>query len=200
MKSLLGLGLIFTLGMISVKSNQSSFDYLKIAGHKVETTHRLKYMLKVARAYAFLGETNYQPTFDGKGFNVSLAAFAGKDSFVMIHAETHTDGSGGLDYSKLQPDTFSGIKFTSKEECAELDQTDIDGEHDLRFLKDNGFNPFPAVYIKQYFTTSADGSSELVITYGKRIRSCKSEVVTSEFKAQLNRDSRTAVKVVNREK
>src|SRR4051812_33779681 len=118
MKTLAGLYLAFILANSS--AGQTPFDYLKVNGHKVQTTHQLNYRLEIDKSYRLLGETNHQPTFDGKEFNVSLAAYARNASFVMIHAETHTDGSGGLDYSKLKPETFGGINFTSREQCAEL--------------------------------------------------------------------------------
>ena len=50
-------------------------------------------------------------------FNVSMAAFSKGDSIILMHAEMHTDGSGGLDYSKLKAETLNGIKFTSREQC-----------------------------------------------------------------------------------
>ncbi len=182
------------------KTSQLSFNYLNIDGQILQTGHKLKYEIKVGDPYSFLGKVNHQPVFNGKGFNVSVAAFSGKDSFLMVHAEMHTDGSGGLDYGNLQPDALSGIKFTSKEQCAELDLADISAEHDLNFLKVNGFDPFPAIYIKQYFTTSKDGTSEIVITYGRRTSGCGGKDVTPQLKAQVNEESRNAVKIINKDK
>lgn len=177
--------------------NQPLFDYLKIAGHQIETSHKLTLKLAVDKSFKFLGKTNYQPTFQGKGFNVSLAAFARADTFIMIHAETHTDGSGGLDYSNLTPDNFGGLRSTSKEVCGEFTERDIADEHDLAFLKNHDFNPAPAIYLKQYFATSADGTSEVVITYGKRIKNCQSSVISSKFKTRLSRESHAAVKILS---
>ncbi len=195
MMSFASLLIMVSLTTVPVPGGQTKFNYLKIKGTKAETTHSLKYKFKVDKSYKFLAKTNYQPTFGGIGFNVSLAAFAANDRFIMIHAETHTDGSGGLDYSKLRPDRLDGLNFTSKEQCAELDPVDINEEHDLRFLKENGFDPSPAVYIKQYFATSVDGTSEIVFTYGIRLANCKGEAVAPEFKQRIDIESKKAVKI-----
>jgi hypothetical protein len=129
-------------------------------------------------------------------FNVSVAAFAKGESILMVHAEAHADGSGGLDYSNLKPDPINGINFTSREQCALLSEIpDPYSIPDLRFLRDKGFDAAPAMYLKQYLIASKDGSAEFVLSYGKRVASCTGEVITPPFKAQIEREAKTFLKV-----
>lgn len=190
------IGIYLALILNSFLNAQSSFDYLKINDHHIQTTHQLKYNLEINKSYKLLDTTNYQPTFDGKQFNVSLAAYAKDEDFIMIHAETHTDGSGGLDYSKLKTEKFNEINFNSREQCAEFNEAIIDEEHDLKFLKDNSFNPLPAIFIKQYLTTSPDGKAEVVISYGKRVANCQPEVITEKLTSEIIRKAEETVKIL----
>jgi hypothetical protein len=103
-------------GFISAQSPK--FDYVDVSGTKVMTTHAARYRIQVDKQSRLLGEFHHQPTYGDKKFNVSLAAFSDGVRLIMIHAETHTDGSGGLDYSKLAPASLNGVKFTSREHCA----------------------------------------------------------------------------------
>src|SRR3712207_1319575 len=99
---------------------QEKFDYLKVKGHRVESVHRIGYVARLDKSFKLVGEAHHRPTYGGKLFNVSVAAFARGDELIMIHAEAHADGSGGLDYSNLKPDPLGGIAFNSREQCAVL--------------------------------------------------------------------------------
>jgi len=188
------LGLFF--GGAAGNLRQHKFDYLKVKGNTVESVHKLRFVLRVDRSFKLLGEHHHQPTYGEKMFNVSVAAYAKGDSLVMVHAEAHTDNSGGLDYSNLKPDPLGGINFTSREQCAVIAEIpDPDSIPDLRFLREKGFAPAPAVFLKQYLIASPDGSAEYVLSYGKRVASCRDEIVTPEFKAGIERDVRAVLKI-----
>lgn len=196
MKSSLITILILLLNIAPAHSLQTKFDYLKVKGQMVESTHQIKYRLQVDKAFHLLGEYHHQPTYGGKMFNVSVAAYAKGESLLMIHAEAHTDGSGGLDYSNLKPDPINGISFNSREQCAVLAEIpDPYSIPDLRFLRDKGFNPAPAMFLKQYLIASADGSAEYVLSYGRRVASCSNEVITPQFKSQVEREARAVLKI-----
>ncbi len=189
MRSIIVLGALFGAALTSFA--QDKFDYLKVEGHKVESTHKLRYVARIDKSFKLLGEHHHQPTYGAKMFNVSVAAYARGDDLVMIHAEAHTDGSGGLDYSNLKPDPLGGIDFTSREQCAVLAEIpDPYSIPDLRFLRDKGFTPAPAVFLKQYLIASPDGSAEYVYSYGRRVASCGDGVLTPEFKAGVERAAR----------
>jgi hypothetical protein len=117
------LSLLFLLVSAWAHDGQAKFDYLKVKGHTVESVHKLKYVVKVDKSFRLLGEYHHQPTYAEKMFNVSVAAYANGESLIMMHAEAHTDNSGGLDYSDLKPDPLNGIKFTSREQCAVMAET-----------------------------------------------------------------------------
>lgn len=188
--------LIVLLGFALDNPAQHGFDYLKVRGNSVESSHQLRYSARIEKSFKLLGEYHHRPTYGEKMFNVSVAAFARDDSLVMIHAEAHTDNSGGLDYSNLKPDPLDGISFTSREQCAVL--AEIEDPYsipDLRFLRDRGFTPAPAIFLKQFLTTSPDGSAEYVLSYGKRVPSCGSDIITPQFKEGIDRDLRAAVKI-----
>jgi hypothetical protein len=196
MKSSLITILILLLNLAPAHSLQPKFDYLKVKGQTVESTHQIKYRLKVDKSFSLLGEYHHQPTYGGKMFNVSVAAYAKGESLLMIHAEAHTDGSGGLDYSNLKPDPLNGISFNSREQCAVLAEIpDAYSIPDLRFLRDKGFTPSPAMFLKQYLIASADGSAEYVLSYGRRVASCNGEVITPQFKSQLEQEARAVLKI-----
>jgi hypothetical protein len=193
---LLTLIISMTLGGMWVNPNQNKFDYLKVKGNTVESVHKIRYVVKIDKSFKSLGEYHHQPTYGEKMFNVSVAAYSKGDSLIMIHAEAHTDNSGGLDYSNLRPDPLGSINFTSREQCAVLAEIpDPYSIPDLRFLRDSGFSPAPAMFLKQYLIASPDGSAEYVLSYGKRVASCGSEVITPEFKARIDQESRTVLKV-----
>lgn len=176
----------------SVASAQGEFDYLRVKGREVESVHRIKYVVRVDRSFKLVGEVHHRPTYGGKLFNVSVAAFARGDELVMIHAEAHADGSGGLDYSNLKPDPLGGIAFNSREQCAVLAEIPNAYESipDLRMLREGGFVPEPGVFLKQYLIASPDGSAEFVYSYGRRVASCAETVVTPAFKAEVERAAR----------
>lgn len=171
---------------------RQGFDYLKVEGHRVESVHKIKFVARVDGSFRLLGEHHHRPTYGGKAFNVSVAAYARGDELLMIHAEAHADGSGGLDYSNLKPDPLGGINFTSREQCAVL--AEIPDAYasipDLRFLRDRGFVPEPAVFLRQYLVASPDGSAEYVFSYGRRVPSCAEADITPSFKADIERAAR----------
>jgi hypothetical protein len=197
MRLLAGLILIFSVA--AAGSQRPVFDYLKVRGQTVESTHGLKYRLKVDKSFKLLGEYHHQPTYDEKLFNVSVVAFVNRDRLIMVHAEEHADGSGGLDYSNLKPDPLGPISFTSREQCAVLAQIpNPDSIPDIKFLRESGFSPSPALFLKQFLIASKDGSAEYVLTYGERVASCGSEAITPEFKARLEGAARAAMKIRDR--
>lgn len=187
-------GILFVAALSN--SAQNKFDYLKVEGNRVASIHQLKFVASIDKSFKFLGEYQHQPTYAGKMFNVSVAAFSKGDDLIMIHAEAHTDNSGGLDYTNLKPDPLYGINFTSREQCAVIAEIpDPDSIPDLRFLRERGFSPAPAMFLKQYLLASPDGSAEYVLTYGKRIASCGAGAVTPELKAKIERDVRNLVRL-----
>jgi len=181
------LFLIFTAFLTSCAQSDTP-NYLEFHNNALRATHKVSFVLTVPDRYQQAGPVNHEPTFNNRPFKVSLAAFVGDSSFIMVHAETLGDQSGILDYSDLKPVTFKGFQFNTRSQCAEFTDEVIREEHDVKFLYDNNFNPKPAVYLKQFLTTSADGNAEYVLSYGKRVLNCSDSLITEKFKAGINRE------------
>lgn len=188
--------LLFFAVVMNIAAQNIGFDYLEVKNSSVKTTHQAKYKIRIDKSFKLLGEFDHQPTYGDKQFNVSMAAFSAAENIIMIHAETHTDGSGGLDYSKLAPDALNGLKFTSREQCAAAeDEAELAANPQIKFLRDKGFSLTLPFYLKQYFTTSADGKAEVVISYGRHISSCDESAVKSDFKKQIEQEVRQMIKI-----
>ncbi|MEZ5426571.1 MAG: hypothetical protein R2747_09925 [Pyrinomonadaceae bacterium] len=193
MKSTLFL-IIFLLSTAPVFGQD--FDYLKIEKNKIKTTHQAKFIIEIDNTFDFLGEFRHQPTYGEKQFNVSFAAYRNGENLIMIHAETHTDGSGGLDYSELQPAVLNGLKFTAREQCATAeDEAEMKANPQIQFLEKAGFEIKLPFYLQQYFATSPDGKAEVVISYGRKIPSCDS--ITDDFRNQIRREISENIRVRN---
>jgi hypothetical protein len=181
------LALLLT-AFLSFCTQGDTFNYLKFQDHSLQSTHGVPFELKVPESYQQAGPVNHEPTFNNHPFKVSLAAFIGDSTFIMVHAETLADQSGILDYSNFKSVTFKGFPFNTRAQCAEFTEKIIQEEHDVKFLYDNSFNPMPAVYLKQLLTTSPDGNAEFVLSYGKRVPNCSDRVISVPFKALIERE------------
>ena len=179
---------VLLTALLSSCSQGDTFNYLKFDDHSLQSTHGVSFVLKVPESYQQAGPVSYEPVFDNHPFKVSLGAFIADSTFIMIHAETLADQSGILDYSNLKSENFKGFSFNSRSQCAEFTDEIIQEEHDIKFLHDNRFNPKPAIYLKQLFTTSPDGNTEFVLSYGKRVANCSDSVISVSFKANIERE------------
>lgn len=193
-KTYFGTILFFLLSGVIIGGTDTKFDYLNVKDNIVNTTHQARYKIEIDKSFKFLGELNHQPVYEGKQFNVSLAAFAKGENVIFVHAETHTDGSGGLDYSKLKAASLNNLKFTSREQCAPVEAADdLSDNEEILFLREKKFAIMLPFYMKQFLATSADGKAEVVISYGMRVPACGAN--TPEFDKQIEQEIRENIKV-----
>jgi hypothetical protein len=194
-KTYFGTVLFFLLsGAAILGGSIPKFDYLDVKDNTVTTTHQARYKIEIDKSFKFLGELNHQPVYEGKQFNVSLAAFAKGETIIFVHAETHTDNSGGLDYSKLKAASLNNLKFTSREQCAPVEAVeDLADNEEVIFLREKKYAIMLPFYMKQYLATSADGKAEIVISYGTRVPACGKN--TPEFDEQIAQEIRENIKV-----
>ena len=186
------LSSVAALGQSQVSADK--FRYIEVSGNKIKTTHTAKYDITVDRGFKLIGQMEHQPVYDKKQFNVSFAAYSKGPNLIMVHAETHTDGTGGLDYSNLKPATLSRLPFTWREQCATPEDDDELGSNpQIQFLRTSGFDMPTPFYMRQLFTTSPDGTAEMVISYGRRIESC--DKLTDEFRLSIEKEMAKAVRV-----
>ena len=123
-----------------------------------------------------------------------MTAYSDGKNLIMIHAETHTDGTGGLDYSNLSPAALNELNFTTREQCAGAeDAAEMNENPQIKFIRGKNFDLSLPFYLRQFFATSADGKAEVVISYGRKIESC--ENVAENFKAQIEREVKDKIKV-----
>lgn len=114
--------------------------------------------------------------FNETPFNISLAALIEDNRALMVHAETVADLSGASDYSNLPQADWPNDSFRSEGAiCMDVPVEAIEGEHDLEWLRENGFEPTGAIVLAQYFATTADNNSEIVISVLVRVASCDDE-------------------------
>lgn len=182
-------------GALCGVSTAQEFDHLAVDGDAVSTTHGLPLTVSLPDRLESLGETHFRESYGGPSFDVSAAAFASDSELVAIHAETHTDGSGGLDYSDLTPDTLAGIPLHSRVDCFDLREEtpeDIEGNGFLRFLRERGFDFERAFVLKRFFLTDTEGASEVVLSYGRETPACPAGGVPAALAAEVGQGARAA--------
>ena len=187
---------IFVLSLAGASGSAAQvFDHLAVAGHAVSTTHGLPLSLTVPGDLRPLGETHFRESYGGPSFDVSATAFHDDSILVAIHAETHTDGSGGLDYSELSPDTLAGIAFNSRIDCFDLREEtaeDIQANGFLRFLRDGGYDFDRALVLKRLFRTDSEGRAEVVLSYGREVPACGDSDLPAALAEDVDRGARSA--------
>ncbi len=182
-----------------VPQSEPDFAYLQFDDAGLTSVHGLPVIVKSPDGFRAVGPVNRVAEFNDRPFNISLAAYLGDESFVMVHAERLADESGVLDYSDLEPAELSGRAFTSREMCAELSTEEVAEEHDIAFLNSNGFDPTPAVYLRQFFTTSEDGNAEVVVSFGLRLYNCNADSLTPAFMETFGSKLQSATQLVGSE-
>lgn len=159
------------------KANEPEFSLLGFDRGVLITAHRLDYRIEASEAFTGVGPKHRRAVFDDVPFEISLAAFIRDDGAVMVHAERVADGSGASDYTHFPEADWPDGRFRLKPpECLELPPEAIDGEHDLEWLRDNGFLASGTLHLEQYFTSTADFNEELVISLLLKVDSCDDQV------------------------
>ncbi len=59
--------------------------------------------------------------------------------------------------------------------CLEIPADEVEGEHDLQWLHNNGFEPTGTILFGQYFATTVDKNAEIVISMMQHVSSCDDE-------------------------
>jgi hypothetical protein len=136
------------------------------------TTHGLSYALTSDQLLA-AGPKHRTDQFGDNPYEISLAAFVSEKGAVMIHAERVVNQSGASNYEdKALSDWPDGAFRSDGATCIEVPATEIEGEHDLEWLRDKGFEPSGMLAYAQYFATTRDFNDEIVITLLVRVASC----------------------------
>ncbi|HNR76171.1 MAG TPA: hypothetical protein PKM48_03515 [Parvularculaceae bacterium] len=152
---------------------EAGFAYIVASGTRIETTHRLRFAISAARPARVAGPIHRRDTFNGRPYEISLAAILFAQSAVVVHAERVADGSGASDYDALAVSDWPAPSFRrTPASCLTIPHEDVVGEHDLDWLNRNGFDPAGDIYYQQYFATTADHNDEIVVTLMARTAGC----------------------------
>ena len=177
----------FEVGSIAQKHDSLAidFEFLQFKEGYLKSNHGIEFLLEIPKGYTKSNILNHTPVYHDHPFKVSAAAVYDTSVIIMVHAETLADNSGYLNYSYMDSTRLSGINFYAKEHCVEITEELIAQAEDLRFFQNEGFNFYPAVYLKQYFITTDDGNTEWVLSYGEKVCNCSTETINKSFKEQF---------------
>jgi hypothetical protein len=156
------------------------FNYISVSDNRIQTLHDIQIEVSATDGFRATEPKNRVDEFNGTPYNISLAALIDDNSALMIHAETVADLSGASDYSNLPQANWPDESFRSGgPQCMEIPAEAIEGEHDLEWLRDNGFEPSGTLVFAQYFATTADKNSEIVLSLLVHVASCGDESATN---------------------
>lgn len=176
-----------TLAQVKISNDSVNFSYVFFNNGYIVSSHAIKYSLKVPYNYIKIEPYNYKPFFNKHPFNVSLAAAYNNKNLIVVHAEKVTDGSGFLDYSYLMPVKLDSLDFYMKESCLELNEETLEQAIDIKYIKANGFDFGDAIFLKQFFVNTPDGTYEFVLTFGEKVCDCTDEFINDEFKYEFDK-------------
>jgi hypothetical protein len=140
------------------------------------TTHGLEYTFTSDQLTA-KGPIHRTDQFGDNPYEISLAAFFSEKGVVMIHAERVVNQSGASNYQDKAQSHWPDASFRSDGvTCIEVPASEIEGEHDLEWLRDNGFEPGGPLAYAQYFASTPDFNDEIVVTLLARVATCGPEL------------------------
>ena len=119
---------------------------------------------------------------------LSKAGFFSDEWLIVIEIETTDAAPGTLSNENLPTIAIAGSEFRARSRCVEISQQDIDAGDVpmLEFIQNQNFDPTPAVFARQLFVTTDDGTGEGIILFARRIGSC--ENVTDAFSEEFDRE------------
>lgn len=179
----------FAIAMLAaacVTAPRDEVAFIRASPDAIETTHALRYEVRAA-GFRVAGPTHRVDSFEGHPYEISLAALIEGERAVLVHAERVADGSGASDYRELPPTGWPTAEFRRRAMCVTLSAEDIAGEHDLEWLRDNGFDPVGVLALEQSFVTTDDHNAEVVVTLAAKVADCEETTVSVAFDDLRNR-------------
>ena len=136
-----------------------------------KTTHGLKYTITSDQLVA-KGPTHRTAQFGDTPYEVSLAALLSESGAVMIHAERVANQSGASNYENLARSDWPNDSFRiDKATCIDVPASEVESEHDLKWLRENGIEPSGSVvFVQDYATTDPRNVSGPTRVYNWRSR------------------------------
>lgn len=138
--------------------------HLERADGWLRTRDAVPLSVKLPGAFRLAGPSHRLADFGGHPYEVSLGAFLGSDEAVMVHGERVADSSGASNYDDLPKADWPSPSFRLRSYCVEVAAGDVAGEHDLAWLRREGWEPSGTLAMEQYLATTPDHNREAVLS------------------------------------
>ena len=165
----------FSIGLIAApaSADDDGFAYLSRTGEQLQTHHSLQYVFSADADWRVAEPLHRTARFNDVPWQISLSAFVQTDRVMTVFAEHVADMSGVANYTHYPVSDWPVAGFRSRPAyCLELDQAEVDEEHDFRWLEAQGFSPVGAIWFAQYFLSGNDFNDEIVVSLLIRAPSC----------------------------
>lgn len=165
------------LGASGPGAQAKDFQHLVVKEGMLVTTHGLKLTMKADAHYKVAKPKHRVATFkNGNTFEISLSAFISPKAAIMVHAESDANAKGAANYSNKPKVNWPNDTFRSNgPACIEVAKEDVAHEHDLAWLRTNGFEPSGKLLFSQYFSTTNDFNHEIVLSLIIPVKSCQDD-------------------------
>lgn len=162
-------------------------EFLIRNGDQLVSTHAVELRLD-APGLRLVSPAHRSARFNDVPFDISLSAFLGDETAIMVHAEQVADGSGAANYSRFPETDWPIGGFRDRPpQCLMVTEDIARNEHDIAWLASAGFDPVGAVWIDQYFITDPSYNDEVVISLMIKAQTCDGDAPdVSHLKSQLS--------------
>ena len=161
----------------------AGFQYLETTGAAIVALDPLPLRVE-AHGFRATPVVNRAATFGEHPFEVSLAALLQGGEAVLVHAERVADASGASNYDSLPQARWPDSRFRLRTQCVAVDAATAGQEHDLAFLRGQGWNPAGQLALEQYLATTPDHNREVVVSLVTHVSDCARN---DEVQAALDR-------------
>ncbi|WP_203291111.1 hypothetical protein [Maricaulis parjimensis] len=149
------------------------FPYLTRVENGFEAQHTLRLRFEADESWRAAEPVDRAARFNDVPFEITLSAFLRPDAAIMVHAEHVADLSGASNYDRFPETAWPTPGFRGEGlRCHDIPSDVVEGEHDLAWLRDNGFNPAGSMWIEQHFLSGNAYNDEIVISLITRGASC----------------------------
>lgn len=158
----------------ALASEPEEFAYLAANGGTLTVLHTLSMSFSADESYTLSGPRHRTAEFNEVPFEISLAAYLQDDRAIMVHAEHVADLSGAANYDRFPVTDWPAPGFRGEgQRCHEIPAEIVEGEHDLKWLRDHGLEPSGPVWMEQHFLSGNEYNDEVVISLILKSDTCE---------------------------
>jgi hypothetical protein len=162
------------------------FAHLSVYDGGLVARHALPMHFEADPAFSLHAPAHRTARFNDVPFEVSLGAFLTDDRAILIHAEHVTDLSGAANYDRYAVSGWPMAEFRGPGAvCHEIPAEAVDGEHDLMWLRERGFEPSGAIWMEQHFASGNDYNDEIVVSLLVKVDACEEHGAAPEALIEL---------------